>query len=92
MAKARLHENALRGAAIAILGVTVIYALAVRPALSAWAGADGNAKAERMADPSMLKGLGFEPVSSTPEEFSSFIAKDVARNAALLGTINFQPQ
>jgi tripartite-type tricarboxylate transporter receptor subunit TctC len=39
-----------------------------------------------------LKGLGFEPVSSTPEEFSRFIAKDVARNAALLGTINFQPQ
>jgi tripartite-type tricarboxylate transporter receptor subunit TctC len=50
---------------------------------------------ETMREPAVvekLKGLGFEPVSSTPEEFSRFIAKDVARNAALLGTINFQPQ
>jgi tripartite-type tricarboxylate transporter receptor subunit TctC len=50
---------------------------------------------ETMREPAVvekLQGLGFEPVSSTPEEFSRFIAKDVARNAALLGTINFQPQ
>ena len=39
-----------------------------------------------------LKVLGFEPVSGTPEEFSRFIANDVTRNAALLGSINFQPQ
>ena len=39
-----------------------------------------------------LKVLGFEPVSGTPEEFSRFIANDVTRNAALLSSINFQPQ
>ena len=39
-----------------------------------------------------LKGLGFEPVSGTPEEFSRFIASDVARNSALLASINYQPQ
>ena len=50
---------------------------------------------EAMRDPVViekLKGLGFEPVAGTAEEFSRFIAKDVARNAALLATINFQPQ
>src|SRR5436190_21702352 len=31
-----------------------------------------------------LAALGFEPVSSTPEEFADLIAKDLARNTALL--------
>jgi hypothetical protein len=31
-------------------------------------------------------------VFGTPEEFSRFIANDVARNAALLASINFQAQ
>src|SRR5206468_4716417 len=35
-----------------------------------------------------LTALGFEPVSSTPEEFSDLIAKDLARNTALLSAIN----
>jgi tripartite-type tricarboxylate transporter receptor subunit TctC len=51
--------------------------------------------AEGMREPAVidkLKGLGFEPVSSTPEEFSRFIASDVARNTALLSAINYQPQ
>jgi tripartite-type tricarboxylate transporter receptor subunit TctC len=39
-----------------------------------------------------LKGLGFEPVAGTPEEFSRFIASDVARNTALLSATNYQPQ
>lgn len=50
---------------------------------------------EAMREPAViekLKVLGFEPVSGTPEEFSRFIAKDVERNAALLNSINFQPQ
>ena len=50
---------------------------------------------EGMREPALiekLKGLGFEPVSGTPEEFSRFIANDVARNTALLGATNFQPQ
>ena len=49
---------------------------------------------EAMREPAVvekLKGLGFEPISGTPEEFSRFIANDVARNSALLSTINFQP-
>jgi tripartite-type tricarboxylate transporter receptor subunit TctC len=50
---------------------------------------------EAMREPAViekLKVLGFEPVSGTPEEFSRFIANDVTRNAALLSSINFQPQ
>jgi tripartite-type tricarboxylate transporter receptor subunit TctC len=50
---------------------------------------------EAMREPAViekLKGLGFEPVFGTPEEFSRFIANDVARNAALLASINFQAQ
>jgi tripartite-type tricarboxylate transporter receptor subunit TctC len=50
---------------------------------------------EGMREPAViekLKGLGFEPVSSSPEEFSRFIASDVARNTALLSATNYQPQ
>jgi tripartite-type tricarboxylate transporter receptor subunit TctC len=50
---------------------------------------------EGMREPAViekLKGLGFEPVSGTPEEFSRFIASDVARNTALLSAINYQAQ
>jgi tripartite-type tricarboxylate transporter receptor subunit TctC len=39
-----------------------------------------------------LAALGFEPVSSTPEEFADLIAKDLARNTALLSAIKFEPQ
>lgn len=51
--------------------------------------------AEAMREPAViekLKVLGFEPVTGTPEEFSRFIANNVTRNAALLSSINFQPQ
>jgi tripartite-type tricarboxylate transporter receptor subunit TctC len=50
---------------------------------------------EGMQEPAViekLKGLGFEPVAGTPEEFSRFIANDLARNSALLGAISYQPQ
>jgi len=39
-----------------------------------------------------LAALGFEPVSSTPQEFADLIAKDLARNTALLSAIKFEPQ
>ena len=54
-----------------------------------------TALTEAMREPAViekLKGLGFEPVAGTPEEFARFIANDVKRNAALLVSINFQPQ
>jgi tripartite-type tricarboxylate transporter receptor subunit TctC len=41
---------------------------------------------------SRLTSLGFEPVSSTPEEFAKYIDDDVARNAALLRAVNFERQ
>jgi len=50
---------------------------------------------EGMQEPAIiekLKGLGFEPVAGTPDEFSRFIANDLARNSALLGAISYQPQ
>src|SRR5262245_17022510 len=39
-----------------------------------------------------LAALGFEPVASTPQEFADLIAKDLARNTALLSAIKFEPQ
>jgi tripartite-type tricarboxylate transporter receptor subunit TctC len=39
-----------------------------------------------------LTTLGFEPVSSTADEFRRFIEVDVARNSALLRAINYQLQ
>jgi tripartite-type tricarboxylate transporter receptor subunit TctC len=50
---------------------------------------------ETMREPAVIERLttlGFEPASSTPEEFARFIANDVARNSALLHAINYQPQ
>jgi tripartite-type tricarboxylate transporter receptor subunit TctC len=50
---------------------------------------------EAMREPTVverLTALGFEPVSSTADAFRRFIDADVARNAALLRAINYQPQ
>ncbi len=58
------REKSLRTAAVVVLGVVVIYALTLRPALSAWAGGDGNVKAERLADPGVLQTLGFNRLAA----------------------------
>jgi tripartite-type tricarboxylate transporter receptor subunit TctC len=50
---------------------------------------------EAMREPAVverLTTLGFEPISSLPDEFKRFIDADVARNSALLRAINYQPQ
>ncbi|MGZ5841474.1 MAG: Bug family tripartite tricarboxylate transporter substrate binding protein [Xanthobacteraceae bacterium] len=39
-----------------------------------------------------LDALGIEVVAETPEQFARFEADDVARNAALLKSVNFQPE
>lgn len=39
-----------------------------------------------------LKELGVDPVYESPEVFAKFMAADVARNAELLKSVNFQPQ
>jgi hypothetical protein len=36
--------------------------------------------------------LGTDVVAETPEQFARFEADDVARNAALLKSVNFQPE
>lgn len=64
MSRLSRHEKFLRVAAIALLGTVVIYALTLRPALSAWAGGDGNVKAERLADPGLLRTLGFDRLAA----------------------------
>jgi len=58
------HETSLRAAAIVVLGLIVIYALALRPSLSAWAGGDGNPKAQKLADPGVLQTLGFNRLAA----------------------------
>jgi tripartite-type tricarboxylate transporter receptor subunit TctC len=39
-----------------------------------------------------LADIGVEPVYETPEQFARFTAAEVARNAQLLKSVNFQPQ
>jgi tripartite-type tricarboxylate transporter receptor subunit TctC len=53
------------------------------------------ALAAGMAEPATverLAALGFEPVAESPAAFADFIARDVARNAALLAQAGFQPE
>jgi hypothetical protein len=64
MAMARRHETKLRAAALVLVGATLLYALALRPSLSAWAGGDGNVKAERLSDSTILKALGFDRLAA----------------------------
>lgn len=45
-----------------------------------------------LADSGRLKELGVDPVYETPAEFATYMAADVARNAELLKSVNFQPQ
>ena len=58
------HQARLRAVAIAVLGLAVIYALALRPSLSAWAGGDGNVKAEKLENPGPLQTLGFQRLAA----------------------------
>lgn len=64
MRAARAHAEALRVTTIVLLGVLVLYTLALRPTLSAWAGGDGNPKAERLADPGVLQAMGFNRLAA----------------------------
>ncbi|MEO5762868.1 MAG: hypothetical protein ABIR28_11215, partial [Vicinamibacteria bacterium] len=60
----RSHDRTLRTGAILLLAVAVLYAIALRPSLSAWAGGDGNPKAEKLAGPGALQSLGFHRLAA----------------------------
>jgi tripartite-type tricarboxylate transporter receptor subunit TctC len=45
-----------------------------------------------LVDAGRLADIGVEPVYETPEQFARFMAAEVARNAQLLKSVNFQPQ
>ena len=45
-----------------------------------------------LADARRLADIGVEQVYETPEQFARFTAAEVARNAQLLKSVNFQPQ
>jgi hypothetical protein len=64
MAFLEQHQKSLRLAAMVILGALVLYAVAVRPSLSAWAGGDGNPKAEKLDAPGVLQSLGFHRLAA----------------------------
>jgi hypothetical protein len=64
MSWARRHGNAIRIAAMIAIGAIALYALALRPSLSAWAGGDGNGRAEKLADPALLQALGFQRLAA----------------------------
>jgi len=56
--------EALRVGLMAAVVLLAAYAYFLRPLLSAWAGADGNAAALRWSDPSLLEDLGFRRLAA----------------------------
>jgi tripartite-type tricarboxylate transporter receptor subunit TctC len=56
-----------------------------------WFNAAANEATRDLAKSGRLADLGIEAVAETPDEFARFIAADVARNAELLRSANFQP-
>jgi tripartite-type tricarboxylate transporter receptor subunit TctC len=45
-----------------------------------------------LAQSGQLASIGVEPVHESPEQFARYVAAEVARNAELLKSVNFQPQ
>jgi hypothetical protein len=62
--RVRERGQAARAAALMAVTVLAVYAYFLRPWLSAWAGADGNDRALRLADPSLLRALGFHRLAA----------------------------
>lgn len=58
------HERRLRRAAAASIVALAAYAYFLRPALSAWAGGDGNDPLRALPDPGILKALGFDRLAA----------------------------
>jgi hypothetical protein len=61
---AERHERGTRAGIAAVLVSLAVYAYAMRPALSAWAGADGNDAARAMTDPALLRALDFHKLAA----------------------------
>jgi hypothetical protein len=58
------HGDALRSGTIALLATLSLYAYFLRPSLSAWAGGDGNNKADALAHPGWLLALDFRRLAA----------------------------
>jgi hypothetical protein len=58
------HGAQARTALMVAVVVLAAYAYWLRPALSAWAGGDGNEKARALADPGLLLALGFRQLAA----------------------------
>ena len=58
------HQAAARAAVALALVLLALYAYAARPALSAWAGGDGNDRARALADPGLLRALDFHRLAA----------------------------
>ncbi len=86
------HDRQLRIAVLAVLGALALYALALRPSLSAWAGGDGNPKTERLADAGVLQDLGFQRLAAHDAQalrrYSWFVSAPML-TLALLGLAFF---
>jgi hypothetical protein len=58
------HGALLRRAAMALVVAAACFAYFVRPALSAWAGGDGNLPGSALVDPGLLKSLGYSRLAA----------------------------
>jgi hypothetical protein len=61
---ARERSEAVRRLAMGAVALAALYAYFLRPWLSAWAGADGNDRTQRLADPGLLRALGFHRLAA----------------------------
>lgn len=58
------HQRGTRTAVAVAVVLLALYGYALRPALSAWAGADGNDPGRAMGDPSLLRALDFHRLAA----------------------------
>jgi dolichyl-phosphate-mannose-protein mannosyltransferase len=77
-----------RGLTVAVV-VLAAYAYALRPVLSAWAGADGNDPARRLANPGLLLALGFRQLAAHDAQSLVRLGWFVTPLGLVLGILGF---
>lgn len=87
LAFVKRHEKRVRASAIVVLGVLALYAVALRPSLSAWAGGDGNPKTEKLANPAFLQTLQFHRLAAHDAQALKRYSWFVGAPALVLGLV-----
>jgi hypothetical protein len=86
---AEQRDRDLRSAAALGIVLLAAYAYFVRPALSAWAGGDGNVASARLADPAWLQAFGFHRLAAHDAQAFLRLGWFVTPLGLLVGTLGF---